>query len=364
MIWTVSEKSEPQEISLHKLASFTPACEEIVARLKSRDVTEYCQIWLSTTLVERVANTNDLLATVRNTLPTDAFFEWPSMEKRYVHAPPVVRLYHKVKSYTHLAQDAIVPLVGNYLVVYIPVDGTEGNALLKQRGSTEIDRISSEIRAHLNLLLGAGSILGVHAVFRRDVKSTWISLESDQTRDSEVLAHENSIYNFLLDGLPERNLLYQRFPVEVLDLVAQAETSTVPEVRFSILWLALERALGNGADRRKFCIEQLKSETINKFCFDVFRVRSDWFHGANREGTLARYEPFLKIMILLRYIGSGKVLSHIVKRLEELIEGNRILGQEKDFLSMRWTFSFQEPMPNFKSDRAFSADPRDESPLS
>ena len=89
--------------------------------------------------------------------------------------------------------------------------------------------------------------------------------------------------------------------------------------RFLLLWMALECQIGLGKARKRFCINELKSDKINRIMLELHKIRSASIHSL-REVTQSELTGTTNTMLELLRISAlqpGAIRDQLVQQLEK-----------------------------------------------
>lgn len=60
-------------------------------------------------------------------------------------------------------------------------------------------------------------------------------------------------------------------------------------LRFALMWMAFEAQVGDGKNRRKFCIDEMQSPELNALINSIRKIRDDLFHAELNAETVKRH---------------------------------------------------------------------------
>ena len=158
--------------------------------------------------------------------------------------------------YTFLERSPTRPMEGSYLFIATPIYSDNSDEISKASESVET------CAAFISLLHGEFVATERHFAALYDLTANSVSATSSaiyfrQTADQESL---NRSMASILDVVETCDFAEKS---TCLALIRRAHHETDSSIKFLFMWLALEAAIGDGKERKRFALETMASDTLN-----------------------------------------------------------------------------------------------------
>lgn len=174
---------------------------------------------------------------------------------------------------TLVADDGPRPLEGTYLRIMCPIRGTVEH--IEENGAGNIPADVERFAAMMSLVHGDFVAAERHYSVLCTRKSTSAFSEPVSIRQTA----ENENLSIALANLFDE--IYDckfKFNHSIAYLLVKSHQETFDTTKFLFLWTAIEVLLGKGADRRRFAVDEMKSEKLNDTINYLRKIRDKIVH--------------------------------------------------------------------------------------